>query len=547
MPEPRRVVGRGVPTPIEARRDDRGPDGVECAAAGVVLVLCPRRDGDITGGPIRPGAGVAAPLRRPVLPAPNDGARSCDDDATMTIRETRSTTTAGSHRPGGWSSRRQRRRRPRRLAVLLAFVPLLSGLFVAPGSPVARPVAGDELSDAYAQQQALERKLAAQKAQVAQLQALQRSVRSDIAATQQALGAINADLAAVKGDIRRLEGRIAEVEAAYAALVEQLAVLGGSLARIEAEEAAKAAALAERKALLAERIRAAYAADRRSLLEAVLSSDSFADVLTEVGAYLAIGEQDRALADQIARDQASLASLRRTVLDLQAQTAQLRDDTAAQKAVLDADLADLKASKARLAALEAKTKRELARQQAAYAKLARNEAELRKAMAATQAAEQKLKARIDELVRRQYAYGNIPSEYNGTLDWPLVGTITQEFGCTGFFWEPPLGSCAHFHRGIDIAAPLGTPIRAAGPGRVVFAGPNPYDPPPKAYIVIIAHSQNLLTWYAHLTTSIPVRTGQVVSAGQVIGYVGMTGRTTGPHLHWAVEFNGSFVNPRLFV
>ncbi|GIW20045.1 MAG: peptidase M23 [Chloroflexota bacterium] len=463
-----------------------------------------------------------------------------------TLRGIRRPTTAWDPSPGGLLRRRPSRRR-RRLFVFFFLVPLLSGLVVTPGSPVARPVAGDELDDAYAQQRALDAKLAAQKRQVAELQALQRSVRADIAATQRALQAINADLAAVKRDIRRLEARIAEVEAAYAALVEQLAVLSTSLARIEAEEAAKAAALEERKALLAERIRAAYATDRRSLLEAVLSGESFADILTEVGAYLDVAEQDRALADQIERDQAQLASLRRTVEDLRTRTDELREDTAAQKAALDADLAELEASRARLAALEAKTERELARQKAAFAKLARNEAELKKAIAATEAAQEKLKARIDDLVRRQYAYGNIPSEYNGTLRWPLVGTITQEFGCTGFPWEPPLGSCAHFHRGIDIAAPLGTPIRAAGPGTVVFAGANPYDPPPKAWIVIIAHSQNLLTWYGHLTTSIPVRTGDVVSAGQVIGYVGMTGRTTGPHLHWMVEFNGTFVNPRLFV
>ncbi len=464
----------------------------------------------------------------------------------MTIRGTRRTTTVPGRRPGG-PLRRRRRGRGRRLLTVLALVPLLSGLFVAPGSPATRPAAGDELDQAYAQQRALDQKLAAQKAQVAKLQSLQRSVRADIASTQRALGSINADLAAVKRDIARLEARIGEVEQAYAALVEQLAVLGGSLARIEAEEAAKAAALAERKAILAERIRAAYATERQSLLEAVLSGQSFADVLTEVGAYLAFGEQDKALADQIERDQASLASLHRTVLDLQTQTQQLRDATAAQKQALDADLAELQASKDRLAALEAATKRELARQQAAYAKLAKNEAELRKEIAATEAAERELKAKIDELVRRQYAFGNIPSEYNGTLQWPLAGTITQEFGCTGFPWEPPLGSCAHFHQGIDIAAPLGTPVRAAGPGRVVFAGPNPYDPPPKAWIVIIAHSQNLLTWYAHLATSIPVQAGDVVSAGQVIGYVGMTGRTTGPHLHWAVELDGGFANPRLFV
>ena len=133
----------------------------------------------------------------------------------------------------------------------------------------------------------------------------------------------------------------------------------------------------------------------------------------------------------------------------------------------------------------------------------------------------------------------------------MAGTITQEFGCTGFSWEPPLGSCAHFHSGIDIAAPMYTPIRAAGAGVVVFAGPNPYDPYPKAWIV------------DHRPQREPARPGTPTSTtaaadrrsapatrsrqGQVIAYVGMTGRTTGPHLHWVVEFNGDFVNPRLFV
>ena len=66
-------------------------------------------------------------------------------------------------------------------------------------------------------------------------------------------------------------------------------------------------------------------------------------------------------------------------------------------------------------------------------------------------------------------------------------------------------------------------------------------------MVIIAHSANLQTWYAHLKTSIPVHVGQFVGQGQTIGYVGMTGNTTGPHLHWMVELNGTFVNPQLFV
>ena len=144
---------------------------------------------------------------------------------------------------------------------------------------------------------------------------------------------------------------------------------------------------------------------------------------------------------------------------------------------------------------------------------------------------------------RQYGGGGIPSEYSGTLDWPLAGHVTQEFGCTGFAWEPPLGNCAHFHTGIDIADPMGTRIHAAGPGKVIYAGPLSDG----AWVVIIAHSQHLLSLYGHVKTNIPVRAGQTVRKGQVIAYVGMTGHTTGPHLHWSVQLNKVWVNPRLFL
>jgi murein DD-endopeptidase MepM/ murein hydrolase activator NlpD len=129
---------------------------------------------------------------------------------------------------------------------------------------------------------------------------------------------------------------------------------------------------------------------------------------------------------------------------------------------------------------------------------------------------------------------------------PVNGYISSYFGGR----PDPFSGHAARHTGIDIAAPMYAPIKAAGPGTVVFAGPNPYDPYPKAWIVIIAHSTGLRSWYAHVdnvTKPPPVRAGDVVRQGQVIAYEGMTGRTTGPHLHWMVELEGNFVNPRLFL
>ena len=129
----------------------------------------------------------------------------------------------------------------------------------------------------------------------------------------------------------------------------------------------------------------------------------------------------------------------------------------------------------------------------------------------------------------------------------MKGRITQEFGCTGFGWEPSYGGCSHFHRGIDIANVMYTPVYAAGPGKVIWAGRSPSDP---AWIVIIAHSSKLVSLYGHLDNrSHPprVKVGQYVAKGQLIAYNGLTGYTTGPHLHWAVKLDGTWVNPRLFL
>ena len=176
--------------------------------------------------------------------------------------------------------------------------------------------------------------------------------------------------------------------------------------------------------------------------------------------------------------------------------------------------------------------------------MARDKAELEQRLHDAREAEKKLEDLINKLVQKMFEDGGIPSEYNGKFEWPMAGTVTQEFGCTGFFMEPPLGNCNHFHRGIDIANSAGTPIRAAGPGKVILAGRSPYDP---AYIVVIAHSSNLVTWYGHVQTNIKVKVGQYVGKGQVLAYEGCTGWCTGPHLHWAVQMGETWVNPRLFL
>lgn len=133
-----------------------------------------------------------------------------------------------------------------------------------------------------------------------------------------------------------------------------------------------------------------------------------------------------------------------------------------------------------------------------------------------------------------------------SMAWPTVGRETQPFGCTGFWAEPRRGDCAHFHGGIDIANKRGTPIRAAAEGTIKYVGREPwYHGSDRAWVVVIDHGHGLKTIYVHLQARDVdgVKKGKHVDKGQLIGYMGSTGRSTGPHLHFGLKKDGVFVDP----
>lgn len=125
----------------------------------------------------------------------------------------------------------------------------------------------------------------------------------------------------------------------------------------------------------------------------------------------------------------------------------------------------------------------------------------------------------------------------GSLQWPLpvAGSITSPFG----YRTDPLTGEVSYHTGTDIAAPNGTPILAAADGTVVIANGVDRWGGSYGYYVKLDHGGGLQTLYAHCS-SICVTTGQQVQAGQVIGYVGSTGRSTGNHLHLEIIENGQW-------
>ena len=110
----------------------------------------------------------------------------------------------------------------------------------------------------------------------------------------------------------------------------------------------------------------------------------------------------------------------------------------------------------------------------------------------------------------------------------MSGPITSPFG-----WR-----WGRMHQGIDIGVPMGTPIKAAAAGTIIYCGwESGYG-----NLTVIDHGGNLATAYGH-QSSIAVTCGQQVAQGQVIGYVGCTGHCTGPHLHFEVRIDGNPVDP----
>lgn len=122
--------------------------------------------------------------------------------------------------------------------------------------------------------------------------------------------------------------------------------------------------------------------------------------------------------------------------------------------------------------------------------------------------------------------------------WPLMGRVTSSFGER----QDPIDGEGAFHPGIDIAAPDGTPVRATADGDVVEAHmANGYGRE-----VIIDHGHGLTTLYGHMS-ALAVVPGERVTSGQVIGYVGQSGRSTGPHLHYEVRVHDVPVNPHKYL
>ena len=146
--------------------------------------------------------------------------------------------------------------------------------------------------------------------------------------------------------------------------------------------------------------------------------------------------------------------------------------------------------------------------------------------------EQNLKELLDFLQNQKSVLLATPSL------WPVMGRISSLFGES----RPSSGGDVRTHKGLDISAPQGTPVMAATDGIISFAGTESEY----GRLIVIDHGHSFSTVYGHLG-KIQIQAGDKVAKGQVIGTVGLTGNSTGPHLHFEVRVNNNPVNPIRFM
>ena len=260
-------------------------------------------------------------------------------------------------------------------------------------------------------------------------------------------------------------------------------------------------------AILEGRLIEVYKSGEPDYLTVVLEADGFDDLVERADYIAALEDQDSSIIERV-------RELRNEMQEIVDTVKAARDEIARQKQELEATRAKLEVRTAELAAAREAHQATLSDVRAQRRQLEGDLTEL------------------SEEIAEQLGTGSpLPAgpirPGSGDMIWPVNGPITSGFG---YRW-------GRMHEGIDISAPIGTPIRAAKSGNIVLAG---YNGGYGNY-TCIDHGGGLATCYAHQSGY--ARTSGFVGVGTVIGYVGSTGNSTGPHLHFEVRVNGTAVDP----
>ncbi|MHB1336452.1 MAG: murein hydrolase activator EnvC family protein [Candidatus Humimicrobiaceae bacterium] len=305
------------------------------------------------------------------------------------------------------------------------------------------------------------------------------------------------DLLSLKDKLQQTKTKIIELTSAITAKEKEISIL---------EEE-----INQRSAFLNKRAAEIYKRGNKNVLDVVFKADGFLDFFTRLKMLTSIVKKDAEVIKEIMERKKLLLESKKNIL-------KLHDEEIGQKNDLEGLIKSEETKKTELETIYKQKKDLLTVATANKEALITMENQLEKK-------EQEIGKTL-----QSYSYGSAPS---GKLLWPVLGKISSGFGNRKSY-----SGNTKFHAGLDIYAQTGSPIYAAETGQVIKAE---YDGG-YGYCILIYHGGNFATFYAHLS-GFAISNGQYVQKGQIIGYVGTTGFTTGPHLHFEVRIKGTPNNP----
>jgi murein DD-endopeptidase MepM/ murein hydrolase activator NlpD len=373
-----------------------------------------------------------------------------------------------------------------------------------------------------------------QQAVIDQIRAQLGSNLADAMAAQQQLRQSLLDNSLQQQDVQAkivdVEAKIADLDAQIEAAQRFEAILAH---RIDAE-----------RAQLRQLARAIYT-QPGSLMVTLAEAQSLSDLLTRVADLNVAGARAAEIKSSLAKDLTQLQAER-------AKEQAARDEQVKQRDLLASELAQLQALQAQQERSMADLQVKIAQTRAELYLLNRQSAQL--AQQVTDMLEQQQDAIIAAAMQAVWTQVQLWSQSNNVgqiaaspghstqyrFIWPEPqAQISQPFGPSALPLEPAYGGYPHFHTGVDLVEPFGSPIFAADDGLVALVGISSSG---YGNYVVIAHSGGLDTLYGHLSAAL-VKVGQPVTQGQPVGLEGSTGNSTGPHLHFELRINQKPVNP----
>ena len=354
------------------------------------------------------------------------------------------------------------------------------------------------------------------------------SLQGKLSAQKQRENALRNEVAGYTARIRTLEGRVGDVSLRLSTMEADLALHQhrlNALNQLFDVQTKKFVFLKQQFAdsikVLNTRLVDIYESDEASTIDVFLGSSSVQDAMDKVQYLNDIGDQDRRIAEEVAAAKAAIKVQR-------AKTKKLRGSVQSETAVISARTAQTRDVRNQLVGAANDLSSTKNQKLQDISKLTADQQAEASEIDSLQAASNSIAERIRAAQANRQAGGPAATPSSAGLIWPVNGPITSPFG-----WR-----WGRMHQGIDIGVGMGTPIKAAAAGTVIYCGwESGYG-----NLTVIDHGGNLATAYGH-QSSIAVACGQQVAQGDVIGYVGCTGHCTGPHLHFEVRIDGSPVDP----